>query len=427
MKREIFRASLLAGFLSLWQVNIVAAAESLALHSLPARQNPPGWGVEITGAGLASVRQPQPVQLEFWSAAGELTVTNASYDSFKKAGDSYVGKAVVAGPDDSLFAIEDRWRRDGSVFRLVRTVEVQGNAPGGFLSGCAVDFVTPASWPEAEWFAPGMIYGGFANLTDAAIGGRAFYEPGAFTVRIREDRMPAPLLLARFGDGTSLAVLNPAPRSDTTAADSHDTKAVPMIDERFQFGAIGGQELNGRLSIGYWFPGSEGEVTYAGDTYPGGQLHKWRRRFHPIKDGLMQRYEVAWRFGREETFPAAYNAAWRWAWATLKPALNRHDIESVRECVVKMLCEQVQTVDGRTCIDNYINATPKDPAVRSGNAIFGFTGRNLESALFLLRASYEPNSPESKKQSQQGCGIIDTFARLLKMNPPVGEGFAGLR
>ena len=70
--------------------------------------------------------------------------------------------------------------------------------------------------------------------------------------------MPAPLVLAHFEDGSSLAVLNPAPRGDTTAADANDVQAVPLVDERFQFGAIGGEERGGTLTVGYWFPGSEG-------------------------------------------------------------------------------------------------------------------------------------------------------------------------
>lgn len=423
MKRKILQASLLAGFLSLWQLNVVAAGESPAFRSVVVQQDPKQWGFEIIGAGLASVRQPQPVQLEFWSAAGALTVTNASYDSFKKAGDSYVGKAVVVGPGDSRFTFEDHWGRAGSVFRLIRKVKVQGNAPGGFLSGCALDFAKPLSWSEAEWFVPGMIYGGFANLTETAIGAKAYYQPGNFSVRIREDRLPAPLMLAHWGDGTSLAVLNPAPRGDTTAADSLDTKAVPMTDERFQFGAIGGQELSGKLSVGYWFPGSEGEVTYAGDTYPGGQMHTWRRRFHPIKDGLVQRYEMALRFGRDEDFPASYRAAWRWAWKTLKPQVTPQDIPAARRYLVDAMSTCVVEREGHTGIFNCVDAVTKDFAHADQKSVMGFTGKSLEAANFFLQeAAIEPG-PRSEHLLLQGEAIIASFLKL-RMSPPQAEGFS---
>ena len=147
-----------------------------------------------------------------------------------------------------------------------------------------------------------MIYGGFAHLSEAAIGGRRDYRRARLPSNPRGS--PAsPLFAAHFSDGTSLAVLN-RPRGDTTVADAHDTKAVPMIDGRFQFGAIGAEEHAGKLSLGYWFPGSEGEVTYAGNTYPGGQMHQWRRRYHPIQDRLVDRYEIAFRFGRNESHAA---------------------------------------------------------------------------------------------------------------------------
>ena len=71
-------------------------------------------------------------------------------------------------------------------------------------------------------------------------------------------------------------------------------------------------------------------MTYAGNTYPGGQLHQWRRRFHPIRDGLTQQYEVAFRVGRGESIPEAYPQAWRWAWQTLQPAVTTHDLAAAR-------------------------------------------------------------------------------------------------
>ena len=176
--------------------------------------------------------------------------------------------------------------------------------PGGFLSGFTFDFTKATVWQEADWFAPGMIYGGFAHLSDAAIGGRRYYLPvrlpcASARTACRGRCLPPTSVMAH-----RWRCSNPAPRGDTTAADAHDTKAVPMIDGRFQFSAIGAEEHAGKLSLGYWFPGSEGEVTYAGNTYPGGQMHRWRRRYHPIQDGLVDRYEIAFRFGRNESHTA---------------------------------------------------------------------------------------------------------------------------
>lgn len=375
------------------------------------------------GTGLASAMQSKPAHLEFWSDSGQISATNARYSSWTKVKRGFLGQVTVGGPGGSCFAVEDRWTQDGEVLRLVRQVKVAGNAPGGFLSGVTFDFVRASSWSEADWFVPGMIYGGFASLADTAIGGRAHYRAGEFTVRIREDRMPAPMVLAHFGDGTSFAVLDPRPRGDTTAADSLDTKAVPMVDERFQFGAIGAQEHEGKLSIGHWFPGTEGEVTYAGNTYPGGQLHLWRRRYHPIKDGLIQNYEVAFRFAGNESFPQSYSTAWRWAWETLKPAVMPQDIATARASIVGVLARCTIEKDGRTGIPNYLDSVSKDLTRADDKAVMGFTGKNLEAAHYMLAEAAMGAGPRSEELRRKGEAIIASFLRL-KMAPPEGEGFS---
>ena len=295
----------------------------------PLRLESGKWGVAISNAGLASVSRPQPVELEFSPESNPGNIL-AGYDSVTLAPDGFTGRASIEGPARTRFFVADQWRATGPDLQLARTVTVKGNATNGFMSGFQFDFAGPRAWTNAEWFAPGMIYGGFDHLSDKAIGGKAHYKPGDYTVRIREDRLPAPLFLAHFNDNTWIAVLNSAPRGGTTAKDANDVLGVALTDQRFQFGAIGGQERKGRLSLGYWFPGSEGEVTYAGNTYPGGQLHQWRRRYHPIQDGLVQQYTVCFRLGRQQPFADAMSSAWRWAWQTLKPKVNRHDIGAVR-------------------------------------------------------------------------------------------------
>jgi hypothetical protein len=404
-------------------VTLLAANDATSFQGWLVATNPPSWGLVLTNAGLASVRQAHPVQLELWSESGQLTTANASYESWEEMAGGFLGQAVLTGPNGTRFEVEDRWRQAGPEYKLSRTVRVVGSAPGGFLSGFTFDFVKASSWSEAEWFVPGMIYGGVDGLPGSAIGGRTYYQPGAFVVRIREDRLPIPLCLAHLGDGSSLAVLNPSPRAVTTAADSHDTKATPMIDERFQFGAIGAEEHEGTLSVGYWFPGSEGEVTYAGNTYPGGQMHQWRRRYHPIKDGLVQRYEMTFRLGHSESFPASYAAVWRWAWDTLQPTVTPQDIAAARSSIVDVLARCVVQKDGRTGIPNYVDAITKDMAHADDKAVMGFTGKCLEAANFMLQEADLDKGPRGNCLRRQGEAIIASFLRL-KMSPPEGEGFS---
>ncbi len=240
------------------------------------------------------------------------------------------------------------------------------------------------AWPDVKWFAPGMIYGGFENLSMNAIGGQGYYQPGNYNVRIREDRLPAPLLVGYFPNGSTLAVLNPAPCGGTTAAEGMAVDPGTLVDHRMQFGSIGAQECSAGLSLGYWFPGTEGEQTYQGNTYPAGQLHQWRGRYHPITDGMLQQYEVAFRFGREDSFSSSIMSAWRWAWQVLQPQVNPHDIEEIRRSVVDVLAANVVEAADRAGIRNALPAVPGDRAFPDAWTVMGFTGKAIESAEFML-------------------------------------------
>ncbi len=434
-----------AAFVVAGWIALTSVAEA-ALARLPAeppdfqrRQNGDGsWGIAVARAGLASAEQPRPMQVEIWDEPkGGIRPLSGGYASLVREKGAYVGTGRLSLEGDVSFEFSDRWEFLGDTLRLARTITIRGRAPGGFLSAATLNLTGPRGWPQAQWFVPGTIYGGFASLTDKAIGGRAHYRPGDFTVRIREDRLPAPLALAHFDDGSSLAVLNPAPRGDTTAADANDARAVPsvsavadakdvrtvpMVDRRFQFGAVGGEERGQRLALGYWFPGSEGEVTYAGNTYPGGQLHQWRQRFHPIEDGLSQRYEVAFRVGRGERFTAAYPRAWRWAWQMLQPAVTPNDIPAARRAIVDVLARNVTEKDGRTGIPFFVDVLTKTTSPKDQRILLGFCGKNLEAAQFLLREAELDSGPRGERLRRLGESVIASFLRL-KVAPPESEGF----
>lgn len=409
----------------------------------PIPSAPGQWGLAVSNAGWASVRQSQPVELEFWLGPGRITNVFAAYRNVELKPDGFMGKATLSGPNSSRFAVEDHWRQERDTVSLVRTLTVTGDATNGFMSGFQFDFVQPRAWTNAEWFFPGMIYGGFDHLNPAAIGGRAHYVPGNYTVRIREDRLPAPLFMAHFVDNTSLTVLNPAPDGGTTAFEAMDVRAVALMNTNFQFGALGGQEREGKLSVGYWFPGSEGQVTYAGNTYPGGQLPQWRRRYHPIRDGWVQRYEVRFRFGAGRDFTDSLPVAWRWAWQTLKPYVVPHDIAAARRALTDLLAANAIHKDGRTGIPFSIDAVTADLEKADRRALMGFCGKNLEAVNYLLQeAALEPGPLAPWDNPQKSCGelsrtyptgradslretaeaIAASFVRL-KMSPPEGEGF----
>ena len=115
-------------------------------------------------------------------------------------------------------------------------------------------------------------------------------------------------------------------------------------------------------------------------------------------------------------------STWQWAWKTINPAVIKNDLDAVRLSMCQTLADNVDVTDGRAVLPNYITVTPKEKYQKANKGVFGFTGKNLESAYYLLKNSYMPDNPDAQRQQKLGRQIIDTFT-TLKMNPPVGEGF----
>lgn len=382
------------------------------------------WGLAVTGAGTASVVQPEPVAFEFFQAPDTISRLSSGYDSLKTSNQTALGIAHVVGPNQTQFSVEDRWSIHGTAIQLSRKVTVTGTANYGFLT--FITFLHPETHPrsEVDYFAPGMIYGSTDHLSRAAIGGSDTYRAeGQGEVQVREDRLPAPLFGVHFPDGSALTILDPAPNGATTKADSHDTVAHTMVDERFQFGALGAHLASGHHEQGFWFPGSEGEVTYGGNTYPDGQLHAWRRRYQPVQNGLTQQYRVHFRFSSGEKFPAYYRNAWRWAYATLNPPVTWQNLPLIQRSIIDVLASQVEVVGDRAGIPNFLSGVPDGKLPANQHAIMGFTGKNLESAEFLLAdAQVDQDATRATRDRELGLAIFKSFVRL-RMNPPVGEGF----
>jgi len=386
------------------------------------------WGIEVQIPGKASVKQSKPAKLQTFKEQAEIKTIAAGYSSVRKTANGFIGQADITGPDGAVLHFKDEWTIAGPVLSVDRLVTVKGNSPAGFLT--AIKFQTDNSFafPDLEYFAPGRIYGGPQHLLETAPAGMLNFRAGS--IEIREDWLPMPVFGIYFRDGSSLAVLNPNPRGDTTSADGTEPEGKTLIDQSFQFGALGGSEITaGGIELGYWFPGT---VSRTAKNQNQNLERSWRSRYHPIKDNFTHQYTVAFRFGTDESFHDFYRNAWRWGWAALKPKVNFYDIEQVRRCLLDTLAGQVETIDGRTGIGFWVDSDAK-PAVAPENwdywqkgmtkaAIMGFCGKNLESAAYLLEDSYRKDNPRGEEYRKLALAIFDSFVKL-KMSPLYGEGF----
>jgi len=434
------------------------------------------WGIEISGSALPRETQPKPAQIEVYHEGDNVRELAAGYRSLQKKADSIIARARVEGGHGASFSFEDHWRISGDVVSLSRTVSVMGAEQNtGFLS--AIRLITPPTiaWSDADYLAPGLLYGDPSHDGDGSPGGVLNYRAGRF--EIREDLMSAPLFALSFRDGPWIAVLDPAPRGDTTWTETTASATEPIIDERIQFGAIGARKASGGgVEFGFWFPGTTHEFT--GGRFNTPIVEAVRRRYHPVKAGFAQSYQVKFRFDPKASFLGVERDAWRWAWQTLNPSPMLLDLDLVRRVLTDHLADHVLTVDDRTGVPflfdavtgnpgsyrnwaRYPNSFPVPPP-RPPNTpvtahelspeksaelaawartvgiyadpkaneleqwpkvIMGFVSKGIEVADSLLIESDRDPTSRGQHMRKQGLAIIDSYIRLVPMSPPAGEGF----
>lgn len=396
-------------------IGVFSSGATLSLHKNDAGQ----WGVLLNDNALGKISQPLPAEIEYYLDSTSIFQRSSGYSDVEVLENGFAGQAIVE-IEDIAFLVSDTWQISDDVLHVSRKLKVQGNSDGGFLS--VVAFGMHKGADEARYFAPGMIFGNPNLLTRSAIGGP---EAGDATW-IREDRLPAPMFGIYGRNGASITILNPTPQGQTIKADSRDREAIPMIDERFRFGAVGADINNDSLRFGFKWPGTEGETTYRGYFYPGGQLKKWRRRYHPVKNGFQQEYTVAFRLGMDESYAAYYPKAWRWAWELLQPEINPQDIEMARRSIIAMLADRVETHGAITGLSNMTTFEEGFAGQKNYHpmekTVMGFTGKALESANFLLQDAQQDESEKSGEYRAKALAIIRSYLNL-KLSPPEGEGF----
>jgi hypothetical protein len=427
------------------------------------------WGIEVTGDSVRRLTQPKPAQIEVYRGEGNVSELSAGYQSVQKERLEVVAKAKV-GDSVATFVVEDHWKISGDVLSLSRNVIVTGNEESaGFYSAIRLVTGPEASWKDADFLAPGLLYGEpYTRAT--APGGSEYYNAKCFS--IREDYLSAALFGLWFRGGRWLAVMDMAPHGDTTATETTAHPDTPIIDENLRFGALGAREdPEGGIALGFWLPGTTNE--FSGGPGFGGRpaipiTPLVRRRYNPVKTGFAQNYQVGFRFGDGDSFLAMERDAWRWAWQTLNPPIMRLNLDVVRRTLIDHLADRVLVVDDRAGIPFVTDSVSGKPGsfrpalLMAQNPFFarvppvpdlddivrfarslgididpkaaeldlwpkitmGFCGKNIEAAgQFLVEADRDPG-PRGQRLRKLGLMIIDSFLRLDPASPFLaGEGF----
>jgi hypothetical protein len=435
------------------------------------------WGIEIAGAQIARMSQPKPAQIEVYRGGDNVRRLAAGYRSIEKNAGAVMARTSVPGESGTAFAIEDRWTISGAVLSLAREVTVGGTDDrAGFFSAIRLTTAPAISWSTADFLAPGLLYGA-SHTSASAPGGSLHFEAGRFSVR--EDWLSAPLFGLELPDGNWTAVLDLRPRGDTTMAETTASATTPIVDERIQFGAVGArQALDGGVEIGFWLPGTTDEFSrgsLGGGPGASGGTPVVRRRYHPVRAGFSQSYEVGFRFGKSASFRDMVRDVWRWAWQALDPRVTPVDVEVVRRALADHLADRVLTIGDVAGVPFVIDAvtgrpgsyrptvmagmfrapsvTPAGAAGRGGpteeilaladwarahgidmdpgaaeldlwpKIILGFCGKNVEVADQLLIEADRDSGPRGQRLRSLGLKIMESMVRVVPMSPPAGEGF----
>jgi hypothetical protein len=390
------------------------------------------YGLVVMEHGRELMRQLKPVRLEIYRSDEEPIQEYASgYTSIIQEHGGFSGIAETRLPQGVKILVQDRWRIQDSVLHVSRTLQVDGNSQSGFLSAITLESEEGVSLSTLKVFVPGMIYGSSEYITPTAIGGKAHYEAGVTQVRIREDRLPIPMVGLYYPNGASVTVLNSKPDANTNVRDAEEKIAKNQINDGCRVAALGYREEGNRVTLGMWFPGTEGEVTYQWALAPDNQIRKWRGRYHPLTCGLSQHYEVAFQFAHDKSFDAFYNTAWRVAWGKFAPQVTPQNIELVRQTTIAMVADRIVSAYGRTGISTIWESTTgkeinNEDAILVANkreAVMGFLGRNTELAYYLLHEAVDDDTEQAVRYRDLATSILNSFVEI-GMSPPAAEGFS---
>ena len=377
------------------------------------------WGIEVTGGVAPRVGQPKPAMVQVYRTEADIRELAVGYRTVERSGPAVEARAEIAFGEHVVFHVQDRWSLQGAVLSVHRTVAVEGTDPAGFSSSVVLAVDPAVSWPDVRFMAPGALYGDPTFDGERSVGGTLNYAARRFIMR--EDILPAPLFAVSFGNGSSLAVLDPAPRGVSTVAETKLIEPV-MTDARFSFGAIGARQPGeGPIEVGFWYPAS---VSMYASGPNATAAPRWIRRFHPVAPGVAHTYELRFRFGKDESFRDVTRDAWRWAWATLHPAITPIDVAQMRRVLIDHLAAQAATIDGRTGIPFAVATF--DTAQRQWNwtmTALGFVSKNIECADQLLRESDRDSTERGRNMRILGLGIIASMIQALPTVPLRATGY----
>ena len=379
-----------------------------------------GSGLNISlgfkGKPTASFSSSDPLRAEIVNAAFKIQTLRGSYQSVKRLPSGLECRGILRSPAGTVLNFVDRYVATATgLFQFYRkvTVEHRGRTDVGFATRFSLWSTHAMSMPQSQFFVPGIWYATNKHLPRHALA--ANYKQRRFI--FRQDRMPMPLIMLR----------DPATRTTLTLLDSHpagasfvgDQTPSPVCSARLKFASLGVVQRQKRLALTMLYPGSEGDTTYvlAGQRgWVGLPGHKgWVARYHPLRPGFTQRYQLLIKLGKSQTFNTALAAALSLGWRVLNPPVYHVSLPEVYKDQVELLNHYCQSFNG-------VEGTPYTVALPGGQVgatsqEIGFTGKEALNAYQLIRYGLKYHHPGMLKK---GEAIIHFW--VTKSPYPSGSG-----
>ena len=357
------------------------------------------------GLALAPFRQPKPLVLLVKNGDRESRY-EAGYATVTREGESVRGTGRITTDHGSAFAFTDVYRpaadlADGeAAFEVSRTVEILKADPDdeGFNTFLGLSCDGLDDLKNADGFAPGAWYGQNANVVKKAFAADLSKTDFFF----RETRLPLPLMMLRdrrSGASLTVAALRPTP---TTGVDEHTGNW--LVNASLQYGSLGVHKRpDGTPTVGFLFPGSEGEVNYIRRKQP------WVRRSHPVRPGVVHRYTLLLRLGKSADFAAAMADSWRAVFRRFDPPVaDEVDVARVLSAGQELLASYARPYGpGAGVMGLPFKCKLPGGEVDAVSYQMGFVGQQLPAAYQLIRHGLRTGR---RDYVEKGSAMVDFWA-----------------
>ncbi|MGC9259060.1 MAG: hypothetical protein ACP5I8_03140 [Phycisphaerae bacterium] len=339
-----------------------------------------------------------PEQAEVVNRGFTRTRLTGDYTSVRRKGQGIVGRGRLCSPRGTVLSFHDRYNALGNgIFEVRRRVRVVacGSGDHGFATQFTVCADGVSSLRMEQFFAPGIWYCGNRHLPRYAIAA----DYGQRRIIFREDRLPSPLVMLRNPvSGETLTLLHANPTGGSFLGDQ---TVKNICSAKLQFGSLGVVRRQKCIGLTFLWPGSEGDTTYIG-----GPHRAWVGRYHPIRNGLLDRYRLVVRVGRSPSFNAAMAAALRLGWRVLHPPVYRVNLSEVYRTQVALLNHYTKNING-------IEGLPFSVALPSGkvsgtSVSIGYVGKQALDAFQMIQYGLWRHRPNILRK---GRAMIDFWVR----------------